>query len=180
VTFPSDNAVGLQTALRGFDEAHQRLRGVLTPISQASPAEIFIPLCETLWWAVAVDDGFEAIADSGGGHRPNSGDYKSARNSDPSGQVLRALRFARDRCGHHRAFAVVATPFGTVGPVVHPMASSGFLIWRPSTDLPQPDPKHDQPTLKAEYDRLLAGRFPGDAVDSTADWFAREQLAAGL
>jgi hypothetical protein len=60
------------------------------------------------------------------------------------------------------------------------VAGGGFLYWCSSGDLPKPDPKFDQPVLRAEYDRLLAGRFPADAVDSAADWFAREQTAAGL
>jgi hypothetical protein len=180
VTSLDDRKFRLQAALRGFDEAGQRLRGVATPMSLAGAEEIFIPLCEALWWTVTVDDGFEDLSDGGLGHRPSAGDYRSARNADPSGQVLRALRYARDRCGHHRAFAVVPVPFGVGGPVVRPVAGGGFLYWCPSVDLPQPDPKFGQPKMRAEYDRLLAGRFPAEAIDSAADWFAREQTAAGL
>jgi hypothetical protein len=175
-----DSKFRLKAALKGFDDARRRLHDVARPMTSSSPEEVFVPLSEALWWTVSIDEGFEDLADGGHGYRPSVSDYQTARNADPSGQVLRAVRYVRNKCGHQRAIAVVVVPFGIGGPIVRPISGGGYLRWRSSSDLPLSDPRHEKAALRAAYDTLLAGRFPGDAVDSASIWFASEQARAGI
>jgi hypothetical protein len=166
----------LQTALKGFADAHDRLNAVLGP--SADVQEIFIPLLETLWWTVTVDDGFESLASNGQSNRSNLGDYRNARGSDPDGQVLRAVRYARDRCGHQRAL-VTGVKLPTI-PLTTPFVLGPVICSRPSVDLPSPDPKVKSSTLQNEYDRLLSGRPAAATLGSIRRWFEQESIRAGL
>lgn len=166
----------LQISLKGFAAAHDRLIPLWR--TNASVEEIFIPLLEALWWTVTVDDGFESLASTGQCNRSNVGDYRTARNTDSNGQVIRALRYARDRCGHQRALmAHVRLP--TI-PLTIPFVLGPVICWRPSAELPPPDPRFANPALQNEYDRLLAGQFSETALSSARDWFDQEQLRARL
>lgn len=166
----------LQIALKGFAAAYDRLIPVWR--TNADVEEIFIPLLEALWWTVTVDDGFESLASNGQGNRPNLGNYRNARDTDVDGRVLRALRYARDRCGHQRAL-MTRVRLPTI-PLTIPFVLGPVICWRPSADLPPPDPRFGNPTLQNEYDRLLAGQFAEAALGSARRWFDQEQLRTGL
>lgn len=166
----------LQTALKGFAAAHDRLNAVWGRNTDVQ--EIFIPLLETLWWTVTVDDGFESLADNGLSNRSNGGDYRNARNSDADGQVLRAVRYARDRCGHQRAL-VTGVRLPTI-PLTLPFVLGPVICWRPSADLPSPDPNFKTSTLRNEYDRLLSGHPVAATLGSVRRWFEQESVRAGL
>jgi hypothetical protein len=166
----------LTLALKGFDSARDRTRAAIDAL--ARPEDVFVPLSEALWWTVTVDDGFGDLAQHKHGYYLDRADYKKARNGDPSGQVLQALTYARNRCGHQRALVVAGSPAGVSGPVSRPLTA--MLCWRPSGALPPPDPKHKNEALRKEYDRLLAGRPARAAVESASRWFAQERSRAGL
>jgi hypothetical protein len=166
----------LKVSLKGFAAAHDRLIPVWR--ANASVEEIFIPLLAALWWTVTVDDGFENLAITGQSNRSNLGEYRNARDIDADGQAVRALRYARDRCGHQRALmARVRLP--TV-PLSVPFVLGPVICWRPSAELPRPDPRFDNPALQNEYDRLLAGQFSEAALRSARGWFDQEQFRAEL
>jgi hypothetical protein len=166
----------LKAALNGFASAFKRLQPVTGP--SATAERIFIAWSEVLWWAVSVDDGFEDLARNDQSYRPNLGDYRAARNSDSEGQILRALRYARDRCGHQRA--LVTSSWGPALLACLDEDDELPVSWRKSADLPPPDPRFDSETLRAEYDRLLAGWPADEALWMVKIWFEREQARARL
>jgi hypothetical protein len=166
----------LRVALTGFEGARQRFLAHAAP--GAAPETVFVPLSEALWWAVSADDGFEDLARSQCGYRPNVGNYREARGKDQFGRVLRGLRYARDRCGHQRA--LVAIGDGLRLPFVLPAVLGDFFRWRRSDQLPPPDPRFRSEGLRPDYDSLLAGRPASEALESAAKWFAQEHSSAGL
>ena len=125
-----------------------------------------------------MDDGFEGLADNGQSNRSSRGDYQNARNSDADGRLLRAVRYARDRCGHQRAL-VTGVRLPTL-PMPIPSPLGPVVCWRPSADLPPPDPRFNNPTLQNEYDRLLSGQPAAAALGSVRRWFEQERVRAGL
>lgn len=175
---PDDPKFMLTVALRGSEGAHERFRSMSA--NHAAAEDLFVPLSEALWWTVTVDDGFESLVSQGQGqgYRPNLGDYRAARNGDPAGATLRALRYARDRCGHQRAL-VISVKLPTL-PMTLPAVLGPVFCWRPSSDLPLPDPRFSNEPLRNEYDKLLAGRAAAAAIASAATWFNQEQARAGL
>jgi hypothetical protein len=166
----------LQAALKGFAAALGRVNA--ESAAKVGIEEVFIPLSEALWWTVTVDDGFESLAANGHGYRHNRGEYRHARDSDIDGRVLRALRYARDRCGHQRAL-VAGVKLPTL-PMTLPAVLGPVFCWRPSADLPAPDPRFNSADLQGEYDRLLTGRPAAAALGSARRWFDQERVRAGL
>ena len=166
----------LRAALKGLGSAWQRF------LDQASPGaaaeDVFVPLSEALWWTVSADDGFEHLARTDPGYRPNLGDYRQARGKDRYGRVLCGLRYARDRCGHQRALVAVET--GLTFPIAFPVAFGEFFRWRRSDQLPPPDPKFRGAALRSDYDSLLAGRPASQTLEAAAKWFEQEQSRAEL
>lgn len=162
----------LCSALQGLNGARQRFLAAATP--SAPPEDVFVPLTEALWWAVSVDEGFAALAGP-------SGKYRDTRNEDPSGRVLRPLKFARNRSGHQRA--LVAAEDALRLPFHFPVTLGVVFRWRPSTALP-PVPrkyrKQDFADRQKEYDEILAGRPAHEALESATKWFEQEQARAGL
>lgn len=170
----NDRRFMLKAALTGFIKAHERLEA-----ASATTEGLFISLSEALWWAVSVDDGFEDLARNDQSYRPNLGDYRAARNNDNEGQFLRALRYARERCGHQRALVTSAwSP--RVATLVPKSQGLPIICWRTSADLPPPDPRFESETLRTEYDRLLAGWQADEALWAAKIWFKQEQIRAQL
>jgi hypothetical protein len=169
-----DRRFRLKAALKGFASALKRLKA-----TTATAEEMFMSLSEALWWAVSVDDGFEDLARNDPGYRPNVEDYQAARNSDEAGQFLRALRYARNRCGHQRA--LVTSAWSPIVAALIPKSDRLFSIsWRASADLPPADPRFENKTLRAEYDRLVAGWSADEALLMAKYWFKQEQKRAQL
>lgn len=166
----------LRAALNGFDAARERFAA--TSVANAPPEDAFVPLTETLWWTVTVDDGFADLAGSGSGYRPNLGDYKNARSKDPSGRVFLALRYARDRCGHQRALVAVEDELRFPFIILDVSVLGPFFRWRPSAQLPPAPPKFPSAKLQPEYDNCLAGHPVSQALDAAAKWFAQERQRA--
>ena len=165
VPVPTDDpGLTLRAALTGFRSARQRFLDKATPGS--APEEVFVPLAEALWWAVSTDDGFERLASSDPGYRPNRGDYQQARNKDQYGQVLCGLRYARDRCGHQLALVAIETGLGF--PRTYPITYGEYFRWRWFDQLPPPDRHYPSGRLRPVYDQLLAGH----PASRTLEWAA--------
>jgi hypothetical protein len=168
----------LRSALGGFDGAWQRFTAASAP--GMPPELVYVPLTEALWWAVSLDCGFEDLAGQGLGW-PNLGAYRDARRNDKSGRVLVGLRFARDRCGHQLALAVLED--GLRAPLRFPITTGCLFRWRPSDQLPLPAAQNlrDQAErIRPEYDTWLAGRPAAITVESAAKWFAHAANTAGI
>jgi hypothetical protein len=170
----SDRRSMLKASLNGFTSAHERFEA-----ASATAEELFISLSGALWWAVSVDDGFEDLAGNDQSYRPNLGDYREARDNDNEGQFIRALRYARNRCGHQRALMTSAWLPG-VAALVPKGDGLPLICWRTSADLPSPDPRFESKTLRAEYDRLLGGWPADEALCAAKVWFKQEQVRAQL
>jgi hypothetical protein len=146
----------IATFVRGFDQAHARLRDAIakaeTPAEQA-----FIPLFEALHWAVALD-----------ARATKSPGVSIAAEKDD----LQALRFARNRAGHQWVSAVelrdiTSPPAPIIGGrsrrgatvrMTRP-ASIWAWVWIDEAQLPPPDdPKHDHLDQKAAYESCLQGK----------------------
>lgn len=120
--------------------------------------DVFAPLCEALWWARSVDEGFEETDDRS--------EYEALRDAHADGRVMRGLRFARNRSGHQRAMTVEQTD-GATWPMKWPV-SWVSVTWRPLDDLPTgyPDSKGEE-----HYKKYLAGDAASNTLDAAARWF---------
>ncbi|WBM79271.1 hypothetical protein KIV56_12540 [Cryobacterium breve] len=116
------------------------------------------PLAESVWWAICIDEELEAVEG-----------YRSRRNTDPQGNVVNGLRYARSALGHHRFFAV-QTAGGLSIPYVIPYKIETFGAWLPVADLPDFD---QQSTFRPRYEQYVAGRRVLDTLVDAAGWFDR-------
>ena len=80
----------LRLAERGFRAACERL---YTTGPAASVPDALVALAEVLWWAVSLDEGYQARHGSS---------YTARRDSDPDGSLWHGVGFARNRAGHQR------------------------------------------------------------------------------
>jgi hypothetical protein len=168
-TNPIDEpAFRLRTSVLAFYKARRRYRNE-SEKTDATVEDVFIPLTEALWWACSVDEGFEDLDGTG---------YKTDRDQDTRGRVLRGLRYARNRCGHQRAM-IVERSYGHTFPVTFPLTYTPFFTWRPLNELPPPDPKFRDQEGKDAYRKSLARKPAADTLDYTAQWFATAQNRPG-
>ena len=117
---------------RGFHAACERLR---TTGPAANIAETFASVDEVLWWAVSLDEGYQAR---------DGASYTSRRDTDPDGRLWHGVRFARNRAGPQRLVIVRRRPGAELGSLVLDASRLGTvteLIWRPGAELPT-DPRH--------------------------------------
>lgn len=137
-----------------FSAASERVAAA--PASVASA--MYGPLAESIWWAICIDEELELVTG-----------YKSRRNTDPKGNVVNGLRYARSALGHHRFFAV-GTAGGLTIPFVLPMKIETFAEWVPVADLPD---FRGQSTLRPLYQEHVAGRRVLETLVDAAEWFER-------
>lgn len=122
-------------------------------------------VCQAIMWACALDE-FRAKPTS-----PASLAYKSFRASDPAGQQMRGVRYARNRA-LHQAAELVKVIGGAVFPV--PLAAPFFeIVWRTTIELPPPDASHLDPAGETIYIRSLQDQPVRFALDALADFFKR-------
>jgi hypothetical protein len=136
--------------VRGFGEAHERLLSRLESI-ETPPDDVFLPLFESLNWAVALCD--------------LATDKKITLNADADD--LRGLRFVRNRV-HHQWENAVAVSDTVLFPAVRQAGRGGSRInappvvsawaWLPAAKLPPPG---DYADLDGEvaYVRRLENQF---------------------
>lgn len=153
----------LGTALRAFHSAKRRFEAssnTPTPLAE----DLYIPLAESLWWAVSVDEGFARI---------DGPDYGTERDADTSGRIFRGLKYARNRCGHQRALAIKEQ--GLALPARLPFTLGVYFRWRPLADLPPADPAFRDARGARTYEEWLAGRPATRTLEAMAQWFAHAQ-----
>ncbi|WP_157420648.1 hypothetical protein [Actinomadura kijaniata] len=155
------------SALYGFEQAYQRF------LDQANnpnvPAVvIFAPLAEALWWAISADEGFFKLDKAG---------YRSRRDATEEGSHLRALLFARNRCGHQRALVIERS--GLTAPLTPPVTPGVHIRWRRLSELPPPDPGFNDPDGEAAYEVGLASKPVERALSQIAKWFTTARQQAG-
>lgn len=122
----------LRLAERGFRAACQRLH---TTGPEANIPDAFVALAEVLWWAVSLDEGYQA---------QDGASYTRRRDTDPDGRLWHGVRFARNRAGHQRLVMMRRRPGAELGSLVLDVSRLGTvteLVWRPAVELPT-DPRH--------------------------------------
>lgn len=109
--------------MQGFDAAFCRFELAL---EQGSTEGLFVAATESNLWLVAVDEW----------HERQGGPYAQERSQDPGGQVLRALRWARNQ-GVHNLVAVHRPVYGMTFPATFPLTFPSTLVWRDPADVPE-------------------------------------------
>jgi hypothetical protein len=146
---------------RGFRAACERLH---TTGPGANVAEAFVTLAEVLWWAVSLDEGYQAR---------DGASYTTRRDTDPDGRLWHGVRFARNRAGHQRLVMVRRRPGAELGSLVLGVSRLGTateLVWRPSAELPT-DPRHPDHEGRRVYEQALQERPVRETIDALRRWF---------
>jgi len=132
----------------------------------SDPADAYLPIFETLSWAVAIDERLATDLSS----NPDIRDW-SWRKRVPGGEVVAGFRFARNRAHHQWADVLYVTP-GALLPTPLPF---GFFEWRWRPTLPGGLNRHGEEAYAA-YLADVPARFTlerlrgifGDAIEEQA------------
>jgi len=134
--------IALPDLLEGFKQAHQRFR---VAKNDDDSRQMFFTLFESLNWIASIDD---RLRDKNPSWQDQFG---------KKGQIIRALRFVRDRVHHQWADAVYIRP-GVSVPVEIPTRLSDW-VWIEASQLPVPLEEHFRnPHGKKLYQQLLEDR----------------------
>jgi hypothetical protein len=172
----NDPQFRLAAALAGFEAARIRFRDAAR--ERAQPQDLFVPLCEALWWTVSADDGLTELSDGTHNYYAAPGDYQNARDADPNGQIMLGLIYARNRYGHQRAIATTVRLPTPGSPI--PMVLGPVFTWLPSAQLPPANPAHPNTALRKVYDTRMAGQSVEASIGSVQRWFDQERARLGL
>jgi hypothetical protein len=165
----------ITTAVVGLRGAHKRAMDAyrdLVPNQEIAGVSVV----EFVVWACALDERL----------RKTDPTYAARRDADDHGQVLPALRFARDRHMHQVA---VTTSLRFMferssDPNVTPDRLTVSNLWRPLDGITEPPegPERDRyyPARRAAYEKHLAGRWPALAMGDGLDFLDREIAARGI
>jgi hypothetical protein len=127
-----------------------------------------------------LDEAFGGVRDTA---------YLLARDANPDGRVIRALRFARDRVQHHAnvvvgmAFTMVITEYPEGGPPPNRKLTGADLYWQPvalMTEPPEKDRDKHYERRRSEYVALLESRKPYPALVAARRFLAREVAVRGV
>jgi hypothetical protein len=153
----------LETLLLGWGQALTRFRTADSDnrFTEPNPRLAFVSLFEALNWAVAIDARAGA-------------DDEAWWEGLPQGEIVRAVRFARNRVHHQWAAAVSGS---ITGGMVHgwirarQIESGGWWSWR--STLPRPDqPRYADSKGEALYARHLAGQSVNSTFETLHGVFA--------
>jgi hypothetical protein len=134
--------LGLRLAVGRFQQAGRA----------PDPVGAAIPLFEALNWAVALDERLRKDWIPDGKANPPEWEWPT-RLTDNEGhaEMVRAVRFIRDRVHHQWADAVLLGRGGG-----HYPPRDHAWIWVAAVDLPEADSGHDR--HRGSYERLLEGK----------------------
>lgn len=152
-----DNVAAFAVTFEGFRRGAGRFRDAA---KARDPEETYIPLAEALNWAIALDDRvIEYWAPEG---RVLGWSW---RQRVPHGDIVRGVRWARNRVHHQWVDAVALDDGGVQLPVTLP---TGFFewAWRPAADLPLGENDRDRDAYKRTLEGTPA-RFTLDALEQT-------------
>lgn len=156
-------AVRLTPMIRGFEEASRRFNDVMRGRDADAT---FLALFEALNWAVSIDDRFRSIWET---------EQRSMTwwtEGFTHGDVVKGVRFGRNRVHHQWADALWLSTAGFAFPLQFPL---GFVEWRWRPELP---PGRDD-TFKAEYDYRMAAAPARRTLGELADCFGDARRALG-
>jgi hypothetical protein len=151
----------LPLAERGFRAACDRL---YTTGAAAGLEDAFVSLAEVLWWAVSLDEGYQAR---------DGAYYSCRRGTDPDGWLWHGVRFARNRAGHQRLVMVRRRPGAELGVLTLGVSRLGTvteLVWRPAVEL-STDPRHPDREGRRVYEQGLQGRPVCETIHALRRWF---------
>lgn len=117
-------------------------------------------VAEAIAWACALDEYF----------KQSDRAYEACRDDDRNGELMRGVRYARNRALHQFA-AVVEITDGAALPMVFEAPLWEFS-WRPAARLPPPTPGRDNAVQRAIYEDKLAGVPVRFTLDALQVWFA--------
>ena len=123
-------------------------------------------VCHALFWACALMEF----------HKKNTAGYVAFRDSDPAAGVIAGVRYGRNRAIHQFPQLLQITE-GAQFPIKLP-APFFEISWRLRSDLPPPDPGHDD--LADEYERNLQGRPVRFTFDTLDQFFGRIEAFSNL
>ena len=151
-----DVASERQRGERGLEQAVERLEAA---DARADEDGALIALVEAVAWVTALDEWLLA----------NLPSYtQPCRDSDPSGEVVHAMRWARNR-GLHQLAALHDVALGFRWPLSWP-AKSRHLVWR---DRSKVTPGRSDPTGESLYDQRLVGETVGSTLSSAMDFLKK-------
>lgn len=139
-----DNALRRQRlALDAFAKAKLRLED-----ARHSTGDSYGAAGEALFWAIACEEGLEALL--------GSVEYRRGRDADGDGRLMPGIRWARNRMGHQLA-VVHEKHFGSeLGHAILGLAVLGtvdHMRWLDASKIPPGDTAGG----RDEYNRLMAG-----------------------
>jgi hypothetical protein len=145
----------LVVALQAFEAARKRFE------ANAQDADSsFIPLTETLWWAICINDGLRSHG---------AEEYEAALENFDHGRIVRGFVYVRNMLGHARATVVHRSGGGRVYPLTFPMVyPPQELYWLPADELPQPD--NPQPRNRQAYEESVAGQSVVRTLSLASSW----------
>jgi hypothetical protein len=133
---------GFRLAVQRFKEAGRA----------PDPVGAVIPLFEALNWAVALDERLRKDWIPDGKRKPPGWEWPTRlTNNEGHAEMVRAIRFIRDRVHHQWADAVLP---GKAESRYPPRDTE--WVWAAAIDLPEADPGYDR--HRGSYERLLEGR----------------------
>jgi hypothetical protein len=148
----------LQLALLGFHGALLRFRAAAI---QNHAEHGFLAATECLWWACTLDE--QLMAKSRG--NPDGDWYEAAREKHYDGQILRGLRYARNRTTHALPMTLEDSP-GEPWPA---------LLWQPLDGLPEPPETNPDAVGAKRYAEQMASNEVRPTLERAARWFAALQ-----
>ena len=158
----------ITTAVIGLRGAHRRAmdayRNGLIPYDRIAGVSV----AEFVFWACALDERLEADPA-----------YAARRDGDEQGQILRALRFTRDRHTHQIAITTsLELSFDS------PDLFRVMNRWRPLDLITEPTGRRvtrdDYKARRTAYEKHLEGRKPALAMGDALEFLTREVAARGI
>jgi len=156
----------LKLALDALEQAYQRLQQYRLDIRRA-----YAPPGETLFWALSCDEGFEELI--------GAGTYETMKASDPDGQILGGIKWARNRVGHQRAL-ILRRQYGTVpGKWILGLGVLGTvddMLWADTSTIPPGRSAIGRST----YANRMSGHPVIEAIASARRWLTEAQVQCGF
>ncbi|WP_097934706.1 MULTISPECIES: hypothetical protein [unclassified Streptomyces] len=153
-------------ALTAFQDARARLDENLAGVRH--PGKALVSAMEAAYWANALDLRL----------RDDDPSYKRLNGDGPD--LMRAIRFVRNRAAHHLPLVVELTG-GIRAPLVFPLTVEPVVIrWVSAVSLPLPgEERHKNLKGEALYVKRMEGREVGDVLKDVGRWLSTEQSRPG-
>jgi hypothetical protein len=145
VLFDSDQYSAVRRAQWGLKESVARFEASI-PLAEVD--RVFVAYVESLMWIVALDEMFRPIAK-----------YQALKKSDPDGQIVRGLVWARHKSVHELAALHFRTSPASGVTVAGPKYPDGtYPIWLTSSEVRLRDQKVRGKADVENFDAHVAGR----------------------